>query len=313
MYNFIDLTNCSHPIQGGEDPYDALSCRSLSAKAPVIIGFFCGKWPVKIRHPMGLGTSVKNVIHHTHIWISHDLYQWVKSYTNESYLICRKVRKKVIHTYEQVMTYTMSHVLYECVRFDMGVLRLIGMCHVLYEWVMSEREKPKTTWAAVEKRWRIDQMTSQGHSELMPASRHTYEWVMSYINASCLVWMSHVARMNESCQGHSELMPASCHTYEWVMSHINESCLVWMSHVTRMNESFQGHSESMPQSCLLRMSHVPRMNESDHTYEWVMSRMNEPYHTHEWVMSGPQRVDASVKSHVSPMNESCLIWTSHVS
>ena len=274
MYNFIDLTNCSHPIQGGEDPYDALSCRSLSAKAPVIIGFFCGKWPVKIRHPMGLGTSVKNVIHHTHIWISHDLYQWVKSYTNESYLICRKVRKKVIHTYEQVMTYTMSHVLYECVRFDMGVLRLIGMCHVLYEWVMSEREKPKTTWAAVEKRWRIDQMTSQGHSELMPAS---------------------------------------CHTYEWVMSHINESCLVWMSHVTRMNESFQGHSESMPQSCLLRMSHVPRMNESDHTYEWVMSRMNEPYHTHEWVMSGPQRVDASVKSHVSPMNESCLIWTSHVS
>jgi len=29
------------------------SCRSLSAKKPLIIGLFCGKWPVKIRHLMG--------------------------------------------------------------------------------------------------------------------------------------------------------------------------------------------------------------------------------------------------------------------
>ena len=33
---------------------DALSCRSFSAKQPRIIGLFCGKWPIKIRHPMGL-------------------------------------------------------------------------------------------------------------------------------------------------------------------------------------------------------------------------------------------------------------------
>jgi len=37
--------------------------------------------------------------------------------------------------------------------------------------------------------------------------------VMSHMNESCHIWMSHV-------------------TYEWVMSHMNESCHIWMSHVT---------------------------------------------------------------------------------
>jgi len=30
-------------VEGGEDPYDALGCRSFSAKEPLIIGLFCGK------------------------------------------------------------------------------------------------------------------------------------------------------------------------------------------------------------------------------------------------------------------------------
>jgi len=45
-------------LQGVEDPYDALSHGSLSAKEPLIIGLFCGKWPVKIRHTMTLRHSV---------------------------------------------------------------------------------------------------------------------------------------------------------------------------------------------------------------------------------------------------------------
>jgi len=32
-----------HCAQGGEDAQNALSCRSLSAKKPRIIGLFCGK------------------------------------------------------------------------------------------------------------------------------------------------------------------------------------------------------------------------------------------------------------------------------
>ena len=51
-------------IQGGEDPQDASSCRSFFAKEPRIIGLFCGKCPIKTRHPMTL--------HHP-VWVmSHE-------------------------------------------------------------------------------------------------------------------------------------------------------------------------------------------------------------------------------------------------
>jgi len=48
------LQICIIQLQGGEDSWDALSCRSCFEKEPLIIGLFCGKWPVKIRHPMAL-------------------------------------------------------------------------------------------------------------------------------------------------------------------------------------------------------------------------------------------------------------------
>jgi len=38
----------------GKNAYNALSCRSLPAKEPQITGLFCGKWPIKIRHPVHL-------------------------------------------------------------------------------------------------------------------------------------------------------------------------------------------------------------------------------------------------------------------
>ena len=41
-------------VQGGRDPRDALNCRSFFAKELLIIGLFCGRWRVKIRHPMTL-------------------------------------------------------------------------------------------------------------------------------------------------------------------------------------------------------------------------------------------------------------------
>ena len=50
-------------------------------------------------------------------------------------------------------------------------------------------------------------------------SCYKYQWVMSHMNESCHVWMSHV-------------------TYGWVMSHMNASCHIRMSHVTHMNQSY---------------------------------------------------------------------------
>ena len=60
-------------VQGGQDSYNALKCRSFFAKEPLIIGLFCRKWPVKIRHPMGLGRPVSQ-------HALYRFYQWVMSH-----------------------------------------------------------------------------------------------------------------------------------------------------------------------------------------------------------------------------------------
>jgi len=44
-----------------EDARNAFSCRSLFANEPLIIGLFCGKWPVMIRHPMHLRHPVLTI------------------------------------------------------------------------------------------------------------------------------------------------------------------------------------------------------------------------------------------------------------
>jgi len=56
----IKGTNCSY-AQGGEGASNALSCRSLFAKEPLILGLFCGKRPPEIRHPVGLRHPVASV------------------------------------------------------------------------------------------------------------------------------------------------------------------------------------------------------------------------------------------------------------
>ena len=46
IYVCIDVymyIHADYRVQGGEDSKDALSCRSIFAKEPLIIGLFCGK------------------------------------------------------------------------------------------------------------------------------------------------------------------------------------------------------------------------------------------------------------------------------
>jgi len=67
-------------IQDGEDAQDALSCRSLSTKEPLIVGLFCGKRPMKIRHLMHLRHPV--------------------------FVRCRLVNLKTSNVYPSHLTYT---------------------------------------------------------------------------------------------------------------------------------------------------------------------------------------------------------------
>jgi len=84
------------PIQGGEDPQDALSCRSFFANEPLITGLLRGKWPVKIRHPVGLRHPARRLVVRIHDII---LYEWQNGW--QWYDMSAKIHQKdVIKVWE---------------------------------------------------------------------------------------------------------------------------------------------------------------------------------------------------------------------
>jgi len=105
-------------IGNGEDPQDAWSCRSFSAKEPLIIGLFCGQNPMEIKHLMGLCHSVMykrvmscmqlnkmNESHHTYRTNeSHHTYR-----TNESHHTYRTHAWVVAHMQMSHVTRTVEH------------------------------------------------------------------------------------------------------------------------------------------------------------------------------------------------------------
>jgi len=100
----FDLPVCSQipmlVLQGGEDPVDALNCRSFFTKRPLIIGLFCGKWPLTIRHPMGrrhpvptcdahhsLSINVMRTIHYQMMWCAPFIVKWCDAHHSLSYYL----------------------------------------------------------------------------------------------------------------------------------------------------------------------------------------------------------------------------------
>ena len=88
-----------------------------------------------------------------------------------------------------------------------GSRHLVDSCHThmnqsshTHEWVMSYRCMSRSG------------EIPEGLRSNTSTSHVSYEWVMSHMNESCLIWMCHVS-------------------YEWVISHLNGSCLIWRSHV----------------------------------------------------------------------------------
>jgi len=89
---------------GWRRPIHALSCRSFLAKEQLIIGLFCGKWPIKIRHPISLHHPVyiymplypekrprhsENILtHNTWIHIYIYMYMCINTYDSGSMHIC---------------------------------------------------------------------------------------------------------------------------------------------------------------------------------------------------------------------------------
>jgi len=166
VYKWVMSINKSchlYEVQGGEDPCDAVTCMSLSAKESLTTGLFCGKWPIKTRHPMGLRHPVQTShlssdcdmsclcvthIHEScqtcgyvmlHIWMCHVTHMHESGHTCEGVMSCRCMshvthKKESCHTDESVMSHMcMGHVTHmnESCHTHEGV-----MSHT-WTWVMS--------------------------------------------------------------------------------------------------------------------------------------------------------------------------------
>ena len=70
LKNVRRLKFLSHQNTGWRRPKGCLiSCRSFFTKEPLIIGLFCGKWPIKIRHPMTLRHPVSRLKYFKSVWV----------------------------------------------------------------------------------------------------------------------------------------------------------------------------------------------------------------------------------------------------
>jgi len=139
---------------------------------------------------------------------------------------------------------------------------LYVLTHTCLQWqvdiVVSHKWKTYTSQFRV-----LDCIIWVSHVAHMNESRHLYGWFRSQVMSH--VCTSHVTYMSlfilHIWMSHVAHMNEPCYTYEWVMSHI------WMSHVTHMNESYHTYESGMSH---VWMSHVTLMNQPYHTYEGPM-------------------------------------------
>jgi len=144
MYTHKHMHTCKC-IEGGEDPLDALSCRSFFAKEPLIIWLFCGKWPMKIRHPVGLRHSVsadaylsadtathRNTLQHTATHrntLQHTAY--LSAMYTCVYLLCTRVYIQPIRWNTAAIYVWMSHVIHMKESWNVHKWVMLYMCMLL--------------------------------------------------------------------------------------------------------------------------------------------------------------------------------------
>jgi len=115
-FHIIDSYVACKIVQGDEDAYDALYCRSLSAKEPTIIGLFCRQYRLKIRHPTYLRHPVwvmahVRMSHGTCVtWSSPYVWEWVMSHVRRvmSHMCMWHIRTRSCHTCDMTHSYVCS-------------------------------------------------------------------------------------------------------------------------------------------------------------------------------------------------------------
>ena len=124
----LATTNILVPVQGGKEAYNAVTCRSLSAKEPINIGLFCWKRPLKIRHPMPLCHPVTCGV----FWYKFRcLFQFEANCASQSRdeTQCRKpTTKKILgQSAGRNIIRRISHTVYSCVYRVHGLIEFVAL------------------------------------------------------------------------------------------------------------------------------------------------------------------------------------------
>jgi len=159
-----------------------LSCRSFPAKEPLIIGLFCGKWRIKMRHPMTLRHPVPvglilKLLYRVPASLFLGLLSW-----GDAPRDCGMLTSGAFLYSKDILKFDSPHIFYDvqtarqwlwCWK-NMNESGHTWMSHVTYEWDMSHMN-----------------------------------WVMTHMNESCHIWMGHVTY---ECRDYNEyaLMRNSC-------------------------------------------------------------------------------------------------------
>jgi len=172
----------------------------------------------------------------------------------------------------------MSHINESC---------LIWMSHVSFEWVMSHMNESCLIWMShVSYECVMPHMTESWLIAVAARGPSRRGWDMSFMNVSCPIWVV-VSQINGSClvwMSHVPLLwqRGACGrglshvTDKWGMSHINESCHIQVSHIT-YKWMISCHIWFTHVSCEWGMSHCcgsawPCERGMSHvTYKWSMS------------------------------------------
>jgi len=215
-------------VQGGEDAEDAITCRSLSEKKPLIIGLFCGKKPIQTGWRSWYACQS---------YAGGISYVWTHEFSDEQTSLVPIYHLRLSHV---------THTPESC-HTCAWVISHICMCHVthescsIYSWAVSHMCMSHI-FAMSHMSHVPFAMSHMRHVPCMSRVTHVHGTHMhvTHIHKSHLkcehntlvpsrdLQLRHVTRMHESCP---TCTYSHLHPYAWVTLHI------FMNHATNMYAS----------------------------------------------------------------------------
>jgi len=240
IYTWVDI---SYIIQRSEDPFDASSCRSFPAKEPLIIGLFCGKWPIKIRHPMGL----RHLVSHSYMTLLHicDMpHKWHDQRMTRIHMF-HMTHSKQLRSVIWVISYSYMTLLHICVMthtwHDRWMTR-IHMFHTTYSkqlrsviWVISYSYMTLLHICDMPHVWHDRWMTLIHIFDVTHSKQLRYAWEscmnVMWVIAHSYMTLLHICDMNHAW---NDRWKPRIHMFDLTHSKQLRSA-IWMRHVTHLH------------------------------------------------------------------------------